>query len=333
MNQCRVAPRIGALVGASLILSSCGAPTNMLAPRGPAAARIADLWWFMFAIAGVIFVVVVGLLAFALFRSRRGEAQPLDRPADATRLIVGGGILTPVVVLLITFGLTLWTMNVLNAYAREPAATIQVIGHQWWWEVRYPEQGIVSANEIHIPVGQPVRIELSSADVVHNFWVPELAGKMDLVPGKTNTFWLQADQVGTFRGKCAEYCGTQHAKMEFLVIAEPAEQYATWVARQQQPAPIPADALLLEGQQAFLGASCVYCHAIRGTNANSAFGPDLTHLASRQSIAAGALANTRANLAGWITNPHSVKPGNKMPAVVLEPRELNALLAYLESLK
>lgn len=211
--------------------------------------------------------------------------------------------------------------------------TVQVSGHQWWWEVRYPQQGFATANEIHIPVGQPIRLELTSADVVHNFWVPELHGKIDMTPGKVNTLWLQADQAGVYRGKCAEYCGTQHAKMELIVVADPPEQFGAWLARQQQPAPEPAELLAQQGQQVFLRSSCVYCHAVRGTSANSTFGPDLTHLASRRTLGAGALENITGNLAGWITNPHSIKPGNKMPAVVLAPEDLNALLAYLATLE
>jgi cytochrome c oxidase subunit II len=330
------ATRGALLLAFGVAVGSCAGPTSALRPQGPAAAHIADLWWVMFALAAIIFVGVTGFLAFALFRRQSAEFDEdasTTQPSGGTRLIVGGGIIMPAVVLVGVFGFTLWTMNVLNAYARETAMTVQVTGHQWWWEVRYPEQGFATANEIHIPIGQPVRIELASADVVHNFWVPELHGKIDMVPGKINTFWLQADEPGVYRGKCAEYCGTQHAKMEFVVVADPPEQFAAWLGRQQLPASQPSDALALQGQQVFLGSTCVQCHAVRGTDANSTIGPDLTHLASRRTLGAGVLENNLGNLAGWITNPHSVKPGNKMPPVVLDPKDLNALLAYLATLE
>jgi cytochrome c oxidase subunit 2 len=168
---------------------------------------------------------------------------------------------------------------------------------------------------------------------VHNFWVPELQGKFDLIPGRTQATWLQADEPGVFQGMCAEYCGMQHAKMRFVVVALPPDEYAAWAERQRQPAPAPADELALRGQQLFLGSACVYCHAVAGTNATSRFGPDLTHLASRRTLAAGVLENNRGNLAGWILNPQTLKPGNKMPPTALDGEELQALLAYLESLE
>jgi cytochrome c oxidase subunit 2 len=231
----------------------------------------------------------------------------------------------------VLFSLTLWTMSALAV--RESTLVIQVTGWQWWWEIYYPEEQFYTANEIVIPVGQPVRLELTSGDVVHNFWVPELHGKFDLIPGSSNSFTLQADKPGEYKGVCAEYCGEQHTLMRFVVVAVPATEYAAWAAQQQQPAAQPSDPLLLRGQQIFLGAACVYCHAVSGTNASSRFGPDLTHLASRRTLAAGTLENNPGNLAGWLTNPQTIKPGNKMPPVVLEGEELQALLAYLASLE
>jgi cytochrome c oxidase subunit 2 len=321
----------GALVAAAALaaLSACGVEAPALSPRGPAAARIAELWWILFWLGSAVFVGVIGLLLLALFR-RRGAAGE-ERPADVRRFIVGGGIALPLVVVTVLFSLTVWTMSALAE--RSTALTVRVTGWQWWWEVYYPDGQFYTANEIHIPVGQPVRFELSSGDVVHNFWVPELHGKFDLIPGTTNSFWLQADEPGTYRGLCAEYCGTQHAHMRLVVVAEPPDVFTEWAARQRQPAPQPSDPLLLRGQQVFLGAACVYCHAIGGTNANSRFGPDLTHLASRRTLAAGVLENNRGNLAGWIANPQTIKPGNKMPPVVLKSEELQALLAYLGSLE
>jgi cytochrome c oxidase subunit 2 len=318
--------RIAAAAALAWLLSSCAAETSILSPAGPAAARIAELWWLMFGLAAAIFAGVTGLLLLALFRRR----SP-GRRADARMFIVGGGIALPLVTLAVLFTLTLSTMNALAA--RETALTVRVTGWQWWWEVYYPEGAFYTANEIHIPVGQPVRFELDSGDVIHNFWVPELHGKFDLIPGRPQTIWLQADRPGVYRGMCAEYCGEQHAKMRFVIVAVPPEEFAAWAARQKQPAAQPSDPTLLRGQQVFLGSACVYCHAVGGTNASSRFGPDLTHLASRRTLAAGVLENNRGNLAGWILNPQTIKPGNKMPPVVLASEDLQALLAYLESLE
>jgi cytochrome c oxidase subunit II len=210
---------------------------------------------------------------------------------------------------------------------------IEVIGHQWWWEVRYPHEGIVTANEIHIPAGQPVTLRLTSDDVIHSFWVPELHGKLDLNPQQTNTLILQADQPGAYRGQCAEFCGIQHAKMALLVVAQEPAAYAEWVSAQQLVPPPPNTELTEFGQQVFLGSACVYCHTVRGTNATGVLGPDLTHLASRRTLAAATVPNTRGYLAGWIVDPHGLKPGNKMPPTDMSAEELQALLAYLESLR
>ncbi len=312
---------------AAYTLSGCAPETSVLDPHGPAAARIAGLWWLLFGLAAVIFAGVIGLLLLALFR-QRGQSAP---PARSQRMIVGGGLILPLAVIGVVFGSTL---SSLNALAMRPTAlTVRVTAWQWWWDVHYPDQQFYTANEIHIPVGQPVRVELTSGDVVHNFWIPELQGKFDLIPGRTHTIWIQADQPGVYEGICAEFCGDQHAKMHFVVVAEPAEQFAAWMERQQQPAAPPTDPTVLRGQQLFLGSACVYCHAVSGTNASSRFGPDLTHLASRERLAAGILENNRGNLAGWILNPQTIKPGNKMPPVVLTGEDLQALLAYLETLE
>jgi cytochrome c oxidase subunit 2 len=215
----------------------------------------------------------------------------------------------------------------------EDALTIEVIGHQWWWEVRYPEQQLVTANEIHIPVGQPVTLKLTSADVIHSFWVPELHGKRDLIPGRVNDFWLQADEAGDYWGLCAEFCGTQHAKMLFVLVAEPPEMFEQWVAAQQTAAAEPTDTLTQQGFDIFMEAECGTCHQIRGTPASGDFGPDLTHFASRLTLGAGAARNTRGTLAGWVVDPHGIKPGNLMPSSDVSGKDLQPLLAYLESLE
>lgn len=319
-------------LGLALLLSGCADSPSTLNPRGPGAAQIAFLAWVLFVIAGIVFVIVMGLLIYALFRRRRGLPGSEPPPGGSRTFVALGGAIIPALILVGVFVLTLGTMRAL-AMGREQPLTIRVTGYQWWWEVAYPDHDVVTANEIHIPVGQPVRLELVSGDVIHSFWVPELHGKMDLIPGQTNRFDIEASEAGMFWGQCAEFCGTQHARMAFVVIAQPVDEFAAWIAHQQQPAVVPADGLTRQGQQVFLGSACVYCHAIKGTNASSRFGPDLTHLASRQRIGAGILENNRGNLAGWILNPQTLKPGNKMPPSALTSAELLALLAYLESLE
>jgi cytochrome c oxidase subunit II len=234
-------------------------------------------------------------------------------------------VLTPVFLL---------SLNASATLNRKPEGlTIRVIGHMWWWEVRYPEQRIVTANEIHIPAGQPVRLELTSADVIHSFWVPRLHGKRDLIPGLETVFWIQADEPGVYRGQCAEYCGTQHANMAFHVVALPKEQFDAWLAAPGKARPSPANADGSPGYRVFLKAGCGQCHAIDGTPAIGTAGPDLTHVGSRGSIGAGMLPNNRGNLAGWVANPQAIKPGAKMPRTYLSGDDLMALVSYLEGLK
>jgi cytochrome c oxidase subunit II len=217
------------------------------------------------------------------------------------------------------------------------ALQVRVTGHQWWWEIQYrdslPQNWATTANEIHVPVGRPVVFELRSTDVIHSLWPPNLNGKRDLIPGNENSIWFQADSAGVYRGQCAEFCGHQHAKMAFLIVAEPPDSFSAWLVRQRDTAMTPTDSVALRGQEVFLASSCVMCHAIGGTPAGSRIGPDLTHLASRRTIAAGTLPNTRGNLAGWIVNPQGIKPGVRMPSTRLDSDDLQALLTYLETLK
>jgi cytochrome c oxidase subunit 2 len=248
-----------------------------------------------------------------------------------------------VATVLILFVLLVYSVFTGRAIATPPddteALTIEVIGHQFWWEVQYlapvPSERVTTAHEIHIPVGQPVRIQVQTRDVIHSFWVPNLHGKVDLIPGQVNTIWLQADTPGVFRGQCAEFCGLQHALMGFLVIAQPPAEFAAWLEHQRQPAALPTDPAVARGQEVFLSAPCMLCHTVRGTGtgAMGQAAPDLTHFGSRRTIAAATLPNTRGNLAGWILDPQHIKPGNRMPAVHLAPADLQFLLDYLESLK
>ena len=216
-----------------------------------------------------------------------------------------------------------------------PAVTLEITGHQWWWEARYvgadPSQTFVTANEIHIPVGRPVLVKLKGADVIHSFWIPALAGKTDTIPGRTNLTWLQADRPGTYRGQCTEYCGLQHAHMAAFVIAEAPEAFEAWRQGQLRPAP-PAAPAAASGEALFV-ARCGSCHRVRGTGAGGRLGPDLTHLMSRATLAAGVVPNTPAGLAGWIANPQALKPGARMPASGLDGVELGQVTAYLGGLK
>jgi cytochrome c oxidase subunit 2 len=210
---------------------------------------------------------------------------------------------------------------------------IKVIAHQWWWEFQYPELGIVTANELHIPMGQPVVVELNSDNVIHSFWIPQLAGKTDVVPGQTNSMWFQADRVGVYRGQCAELCGTQHANMNFVVVAQPTEDFNQWAEWQKTPA-VQTTSQTAAGEQVFMTTgACLGCHTVNGTDAKGVNGPNLTHIGSRQTLAGGALPNTPENLAHWLTNPQAVKPGNKMLISRLSQDDIAALVQYLSSLK
>jgi cytochrome c oxidase subunit 2 len=329
----RTAPRLPArarpVLGAVLLLvAGCGGPQSALAPGGPSASRLAALWWGLFIVAAIVWAIVVFLIVTALVLRRGREVKP---HGGGTSAVVIAGIVLPTVILLATFGVAVGVMRAEAAPPRPPVMTIEVTGHTWWWEVGYP--GFVTANEIHVPVGQAVDVRLRTADVIHSFWVPSLTSKRDLVPGKTNELWLQADKAGTYRGQCAEFCGVEHAGMSFLVVAQPAAAFRAWLADQTRPAPTPAGGLAARGEQVFTSASCASCHTVRGTTAQGRVGPDLTHFGSRQELGAGVAPNDPGWLGGWIANSQTVKPGNLMPPQPLASQDLQAVIAYLESLK
>jgi cytochrome c oxidase subunit II len=319
------------------ILTGCANSPSVLDPHGTDADSVALLSWLMFAISGIVLIIVTYLLWMAYRRSRqagqdRDNLYVNDR--GLLRNVVLGGAVAPIVILLVIMGLAIWIENTKSVKAAAGNTDIEIIGHQWWWEVHYTGQNFYTANEIHIPAGETVTLHVTTADVIHSFWVPELHGKIDLIPGQTNTFTIQADQTGTYRGQCAEFCGVQHAHMAFLVIAQNASDYQAWLDAQTQPGVEPrVGSLEQQGQQAFLGSACVYCHTIRGTNASGRVGPDLTHLGSRRTIASGILPNNPGNLAGWMINSQSIKPGNHMPPMDLNGDQVQALLAYLATLK
>jgi cytochrome c oxidase subunit II len=322
-----------------LLLAGCGEVPSALDPRGPEAGAIADLFWTFTGIAATIWLIVMLALALALARRRGPRPDPMvtePRSERAYARVVATGVALTLLTLLVLTGLSFATQKAIFADP-EPGVSLRLIGHQWWWEVIYedpqPSRSFTTANEIHLPVGEPVRLRLGSEDVIHSFWVPNLAGKMDLIPGRENELRFTPSQVGSYRGQCAEFCGWQHAHMGLLLIVEAREDFDAWRDAQVAPAAAPDDAERQRGEAIFLSSPCVMCHTIRGTPAGGRTGPDLTHLASRQSIAAGTLPLTRGSLAAWIVDPQTIKPGANMPLVPLEPDELDPLAGYLAGLR
>ncbi|HZD73820.1 MAG TPA: cytochrome c oxidase subunit II [Actinomycetota bacterium] len=318
------------LIAAGLVLATggCGGGSpSTLDPHGSSSSRVAGLWWLLFWISLAVFTLVVVLIAVAVAR-RRG-ADVVARRGGGAWMVVAGGVALPAVVLTAVWVVGLRTMSALGDTGHQDL-TVRVIGHEWWWEVHYPG-GVATANEIHVPVGQRVRFELSSADVIHSFWVPQLGPKTDLIPGMTNVTWFQARRAGTFRGQCAEYCGLQHANMAVLVTAEAPAAFDRWLSGQRQAVATPSDAVAARGLDTVVRNSCAACHTLRGTTAAGKVGPDLTHLGSRQTLGAGVLANNPGNLGGWIIDSQSIKPGNHMPPQQLTPEQLQAVIRYFET--
>jgi cytochrome c oxidase subunit II len=318
---------------AAFLTAACDGAPSALDPRGPGAARIAGLWWLMLVISIVVFVVVLVLMAMGLRRAGSAAADPRRAVRWGEPLIVLGGVVIPAVVLTAVFVVSLRDMSALSSPQGSGALEISVTGHDWWWEVAYDRPGAVTANEIHIPVGEPVQLELTTDDVIHSFWVPQLQAKTDMVPGRVNRMWIEADEPGRYRGQCAEFCGLQHANMIFYVIAQPRADFETWLEGEARPAVEPGQSSAIQGRDVFLRSTCAGCHAVRGTSARARVGPDLTHLATRETIASGVLDNSRINLARFITDPQEVKPGAIMPPTELSSQELSALLDYLEGLR
>lgn len=302
----------------------------VLSPAGPQSGSIAELYWFFLWVAIIVWAVVITALLIGSFRSK------ITGDSKLKRTVVGATAVTTVILM----GLLVSSIVIGGGVAESPGPnplSIDVVGHQWWWEVHYPDQTpsqtVITANEIHIPVGKPVKISLTSHDVIHSFWVPSLHGKTDLIPTRINTIYIQADHPGIYRGQCAEFCGLEHARMAMYVIAEDPKIFEARRAAQLQPGAEPGSTAAQRGREVFTNGPCVLCHTVRGTNALASFGPDLTHIASRGSIAAGTLSNNRGNLAGWITNAQHIKPGNNMPSINIAAADLQPLAEYLESLK
>lgn len=316
-----------------------GGMTSIFAPASTPADAIFGLSLFVLAITGVIFVLVAGLLAIAVVRFRRRADDDGHEPPQlyGSNQVELAWTTVPVLIVLV-LGLT--TTRVIHEVEDAPmpasALRVAVVGHQWWWEIRYPDLDVVTANELHVPVSDPADptptvLELTSADVVHSFWVPKLAGKTDLIPNRTNQTWIDPREPGVYLGQCAEYCGTQHAKMLLRVVVEPRETFDRWVAGQRAAAAVEPE--VAAGRKVFETTACINCHTLDGTPGDGRFGPDLTHLMSRKTIASGAAPNTPGMLRAWIANPDAIKPGSLMPAMTLPDRDLDALVAYLGSLR
>lgn len=318
--------RVTSLESVANILSASGA----LDPQGPVAKAIADLWWIMLAMSAVVFVAFLAAFGYALFRRR---ADDDDTAPKTNRWIIAGGVVMPSIVLTAVYALTLSAMSSVDPDLPPDPVVVEVVGHQWWWEIGYEGHDFTTANELQIPVGEPVEIRLTSSDVIHSFWVPALGGKIDALPDTVNSLILQADEPGDYRGQCAEFCGLQHAKMGLLVVATSRAEFDRWLADQSMPAGSPDDPLAREGEAIFLSAGCPECHTIRGTRASGEEGPDLTHIASRQTLAATTLPNTPAHLSNWIEDPQAFKEGTQMVTSPLSDDEIEALTAYLMVLR
>ncbi len=332
------------LVLATFVLSGTvyAAPdqvTNIFKPLSTPAESVYQAALLTMAGCAVIFLIVGGLLAYTTIRFRRRAADDGLEPPQ----IYGSNqieLAWTVLPVLIVFVLILVTSRTIADVQNKPAAAdslkVTVVGHQWWWEIRYPDLGIVTANEIHVPVSDAAKprqtfLRLESADVAHSFWVPQLAGKTDLIPNRVNKMWIEPKQVGTYLGNCAEYCGTQHARMLLRVIVHEPDDFARWATAQQQNG--AEDSQVKAGRDVFFSTSCINCHTISGTSARGRFGPDLTHLMSRDTLASGAAPNTPEKLRAWVRDPQTIKDGSLMPNMQLTEQELDQLVAYLLTLK
>jgi cytochrome c oxidase subunit 2 len=345
-----------ALLGA-IVLSACGQGpengSNILLPKGPIALKESGIAWMIFAVATVIWLLVTGWLVVSIIRFRARPGLPPARQLAGNTKVEILWTIAPSVVLFIILGITISTMFAIASPPQPTTLTVVAVGHQWWWEFDYPKQpGIdtpfVTADEMHIPVGTNVNIELYSNNVIHSFWVPELGGKTDVIPGHDNTMWLKADTAGNYRGECTEYCGAQHAHMDYVVMAESASDFSAWAANQQTLAAEPTTDAQTAGQKLFVSAGCSGCHVIMGVNAQPdkpmppLIGPNLTHFGSRTLIAGGVLDNNPTNLAEWILHAQDVKPAVDMPSFDgtygptypgLTQAQVSDLVAYLESLQ
>ncbi|MBT6164823.1 MAG: cytochrome c oxidase subunit II [Phycisphaerae bacterium] len=320
------------MLGTSLAVAS-PQNLNMFNPVSPAATPIRDLFFLVFGVIGVIFLITEGALILSIFKFRSTGKETKEPPQMyGSNPIELAWTVVPVLIVFVLFLVT--TRSIYSLDMQEPpegALRVKATGHQWWWEFEYEDLGITTAGELHVPKGVPVFVELRSADVIHSFWVPRLAGKIDCIPNRENHMWFQADEIGTWYGQCAEFCGTQHAKMLIRVISEDKKDFDSWATNQLLPAvevPTP-----MNGKDTFLSLACINCHTVQGVTHQGGFGPDLTHLMSRDTIASGAAENTPENLTKWLLNPNSIKDGCLMPNMMLTENQVASLVEFLTTLK
>lgn len=340
-NKCKLKITLAGLALSAFGLSGCAAEDSfirtpsMLAPQGAIAGRIASLSWFMIVLGSLVFIGVMLYLAYAIWGNRGYELEEeLKRPNEGSGIVLTWGVGFTAIVLVVLFSLNIGTMRANNQTENNgEGLVVEVIGRQWWWEVRYPEQSFETANEIHIPVGQAVTLHLTTKDVIHSLWIPELNGKLDMIPNQVNELTLLADQTGEYWGECAEFCGTQHANMKLVVIVQTEQEFAAWLEHQQTTPSAPEDEMAIEGQRLFVMSRCAECHNVDGTAASGDLGPDLTHLGSRRTLGAGMLEYSLGQEGIWIMHSQEIKPGNLMPSFELSDEELGALLAYIDTLK
>ena len=327
------------LAAVLLVLTACSGgsphPQSIFAAKSDFAFELNDLFKSVFVWAVIVFVVVETLLLVAIARFRARPGGPAPKPVHGHTFLEIGWTLAPALILVFIAVPTMRTIFATAGHAPEGALRVQVIGHQWWWEYRYPTLNVTTANELHIPAGTAIQIEMTSADVIHSFWAPGLGGKRDLMQGRTNRIAFKTDSVGEYWGQCAEFCGASHANMRLRVFVESDSAFAAWVARQKADAVVPARGSPAEqGQQAFARGACVACHTIAGLpQARGTVGPNLTHVGSRTTLAGAMLPNTTEWLRRWIANAPSLKPGSLMPAMPLPEDQMTALVAYLQSLQ
>jgi cytochrome c oxidase subunit II len=317
-----------AVLACAVLLTGCSGDQSTLKPESDAAHSVATMWWVLLTGSSVVVAVVTMLVVLAVLRRRCAAAgvERTESPAARTAVLVSGAVV-PTVVLIALFVYVLSSLDATAQPRGGTAFTIDVVGKQWFWDVRYPRQRIVTANEIHVPAGVPVKVVVSTADVIHSFWVPQLNRKIDTIPGRRNSLLIRADRPGVYRGQCAEYCGLQHANMAFFVIAQRPSEFRRWVAREQRSPPRD-----VAGARVFRDAGCGGCHTVAGVSRGT-IGPDLTHVASRRTLAAGTIPNTTGDLGAWIIDPQHIKPGNKMPGLPLQGEQVQALIDYLQRLR
>ena len=343
---CHAARHTTLLLGAQRVfttaLQAADTVSSIFAPVSTPAAKEAELAKMVLVLSAVVFVVVAGLIAYSVvrFRAPGGGKQGSEPPqVYGSAQVEAAWTAVPLIIIIVLMLATGRVIHEIQAAPQPPSAVeVTVTGRQWWWEIRYPMLGVVTANELHVPVSdsltrRPTFLTLQSADVAHSFWVPRVAGKTDLIPNRTNRMWVEPHEAGTYLGQCAEYCGTQHAFMLLRIVAEPPEQFARWVEQQRQTVVTSADPVAAAGRRVFLSTVCSSCHTVAGTAAAGRYGPDLTHLMSRATIGAGVAPNTRDRLRTWVRNPHDLKQGVLMPAMQIDDQYLDQLVEYLLTLR